>query len=90
MHLIGAQLGAALAEVGEPVVGLVLVALARHLLDEDEAAHREVDDRRRDVEQVRLLVDERAELSGPDALGRLELDRALQCDRVAARAPRRR
>ena len=73
-----AELRPRLAEVGEAVVGLVALAvLARHLLDQDEATHREVHDRRGDVEQVRFLVDERAELTGPDALRRLELHRAL-------------
>ena len=77
-HLVGPQPVAALAQVGEPVVGLVLAVLARNLLDQDEAADREVDDRRSHVEQVRLLVDERAQLPGTDAVGRLELDRPLR------------
>ena len=56
----------------------------------DEAAHREVDDRRGDVEQVRLLVDERADLAGPHLVGRHELDRSrVLLARAGCVAPRR-
>ena len=47
------------------------------LLDGEEPAHREVDDRRRHVERVGLEVDQRADLSGAEVVGRHELDRRL-------------
>ena len=53
--------------------------------DREPAAHREVDDRGGDVDEVRVLVDERPDLAGQDAVGRHELDRA----RVARAEPRR-
>ena len=71
---VGEELGFALVEAHELVVGLG-PALGE-LLDRDEAAHREVDDRRGDVEQVRLLVDERADLARAHLVGRYELDGA--------------
>src|SRR5262249_50339996 len=52
-------------------------ALAGDLLDDEVAAHGEVDDRGGHVERVGREVDERAELSGPQVVGRDELDRGL-------------
>ena len=51
--------------------------LLRDLLDPQEPANGEVDDRRRHVERVRLLVDQRPDLTGPEVLRRRELDRSV-------------
>ena len=50
------------------------VALALNLTDGQKAAHGEVDDGRRDVFGVGRLVEDQAQLCGPEFLRRLELD----------------
>ena len=62
-------------EAGQPPVVVTEPALLRDLLDLDVLAHREVDDRRAHVERSRDLVDERADLAGPELIGRRVLDR---------------
>ena len=63
-----------LLEPDQPPVGLAEPAVLRDLLDQQVPAHGEVDERRRDVEHVRLLVDQRAHLAGAQVVGRRELD----------------
>ncbi len=55
-------------------VGLAEQSFLRDLLDRQVAADGQVHDRRGDVERVRALVDERADLPRPEVLGRSELD----------------
>src|SRR5204863_62253 len=47
------------------------------LADRQPAPHREVDDRRGDVEQVGVLVEQHPDLAGTDRVGRDELDRTV-------------
>ncbi len=56
-------------------------------LDTQVAAHREVDDGRRDVAVAHLLVAHQRELGGPDVVGRREVDRrALAVEQTDADA----
>ena len=65
------------SSAGELPVALAQETAFGELLDLEVAAHREVDDRRGDVERVRLEVDERADLARAQPVGRHELDRRL-------------
>ena len=60
---------------GELPVGVAEPVLLGDLLDHEVLAHRQVDDRRGDVERSRDLVDERADLPGAQVVGRRVLDR---------------
>ena len=64
-------------ETDQRPVGLAEPPLLRDLLDHQVTAHREVDDRRRHVEGVGLLVDQGAHLPGPHVVRGREFHRRL-------------
>jgi hypothetical protein len=73
--LVHEQVVVGLARPVQRPVRLAEPPFLRDLLDRQVATDRQVHDRRRDVERVRLLVDDRADLAGSEVLRRCELHR---------------